>query len=44
MVYAARGKARLPWKRRGLVRRQYYATGFLGFVQLACITRRLRQF
>jgi transposase len=33
----------LQWKRRLLVRWEYYATNFLGFVQLACITMLLRQ-
>ncbi|MEW5709721.1 MAG: DDE transposase, partial [Pseudomonadota bacterium] len=34
----------LQWKRRLLVRWEYYAANFLGFVQLACITMLLRQF
>jgi len=34
----------LQWKRRLLVRWEYYATNFLGFVQLACITMLLKQF
>jgi transposase len=34
----------LQWKRRLLIRWEYYATNFLGFVQLACITMLLRQF
>jgi transposase len=34
----------LPWKRRLLIRWEYYATNFLGFVQLACITLLLKQF
>jgi transposase len=34
----------LHWKRRLLVRGEYYATNFLGFVQLASITMLLRQF
>lgn len=33
----------LQWKRRLLVRWEYYATSFLGFVQLACITVLLKQ-
>jgi transposase len=34
----------LQWKRRLLIRREYYASNFLGFVQLACITMLLKQF
>ena len=34
----------LPWKRRLLIRWEYYATNFLGFVQLAPITMLLKQF
>jgi len=35
----------LQWKRRLLVRWEYYASNFLGFVQLACIiTMLLSQF
>src|SRR6202795_107497 len=34
----------LQWKRRLLVRWEYYATNFLGFVQLASITMLLKQF
>jgi transposase len=34
----------LQWKRRLLVRWEYYASNFLGFVQLACISMLLRQF
>jgi transposase len=34
----------LQWTRRLLVRWEYYATNFLGFVQLACITMLLKQF
>ena len=34
----------LQWQRRLLVRWEYYATNFLGFVQLACITMLLTQF
>lgn len=34
----------LQWKRRLLVRWEDYATNFLGFVQLACITMLLKQF
>src|SRR5512139_1390190 len=34
----------LQWKRRPLVRWEYDATNFLGFVQLACITMLLKQF
>jgi len=34
----------LQWKRRLLVRGEYYATNFLGFIQLACITMLLKQF
>lgn len=34
----------LQWKRRLLVRWEYYAANFLGFVQLASITMLLRQF
>ena len=34
----------IQWKRRLLVRWEYYAANFLGFVQLACITMLLRQF
>jgi transposase len=34
----------LQWKRRLLIRWEYYAANFLGFVQLACITMLLRQF
>ncbi|MDR4468305.1 MAG: IS5 family transposase [Nitrospira sp.] len=36
--------ASLQWKRRLLVRWEYYTTNFLGFVQLACITMLLKQF
>jgi len=36
--------ARLQWKRRRLIRWEYYAVNFLGFVQLACITLLLKQF
>jgi transposase len=34
----------LQWKRRLLVRWEYYASNFLGFVQLGCISMLLRQF
>ena len=34
----------LQWKRRLLVRWEYYASNLLGFVQLACIVMLLRQF
>ena len=34
----------LQWKRRLLVRWEYYATNFLGFVQLASITMLLKRF
>jgi transposase len=34
----------LQWKRRLLIRWEYYATNFLGFVRLACITMLLKQF
>jgi transposase len=34
----------LQWKRRLLVRWEYYASNFLGFVQLACIVILLKQF
>jgi transposase len=34
----------MQWKRRLLIRREYYASNFLGFVQLACIAMLLRQF
>ncbi|MDR4468315.1 MAG: transposase [Nitrospira sp.] len=34
----------LQRKRRLLVRWEYYATNFLGFVQLTCITMLLKQF
>jgi transposase len=34
----------LQWKRRVLVRGEYYAANFLGFVQLASITMRLKRF
>lgn len=34
----------LQWKRHLLVRWEYYATNFLGFVQLASITMLLKQF
>jgi len=34
----------LQWKRRLLVRWEYYASNFLGFVQLASITMLLKQF
>lgn len=34
----------LQWKRRLLVRWEYDATSFLGFVQLASITMLLKQF
>lgn len=34
----------LQWKRRLLIRREYYTTNFLGFVPLACITMLLKQF
>src|SRR5512134_2987407 len=34
----------LQWKRRLLVRWEYYASNFLGFVQLGCISILLRQF
>ena len=34
----------LRWKRRLLIRWEYYAVNFLGFVQLACITMLLKQF
>lgn len=33
----------LQWKRRILVRWEYYATNFLSFVQLASITMLLKQ-
>jgi transposase len=33
----------LQWKRRVLIRGEYYATNFLGFVQLASITMLLKQ-
>lgn len=33
----------LQWKRRLLVRWEYYASNFLGFVQLASITLLLKQ-
>ena len=36
--------AGLQWKRRLLIRWEYYATNFLGLVQLACITMLLKQF
>jgi transposase len=36
--------AGLPWKRRVLIRWEYDASNFLGFVQLACITMLLKQF
>jgi len=41
---AERFFAWLQWKRRLLVRWEYYATNFLGFVQLASITMLLKQF
>ena len=34
----------LQWKRRLLVRWEYYALNFLGFVQLASITMLLKRF
>jgi len=34
----------LQWKRRLLVRWEYYAANFLGFVQLASITMLLKRF
>jgi transposase len=34
----------IQWKRRLLVRWEYYAANFLGFVQLACIAMLLKQF
>jgi transposase len=34
----------LPWKRRLLIRWEYYATNFFGFRQLACITMLFKQF
>lgn len=34
----------LQWKRRLLIRWEYYAANFLGFVQLACITMLLKRF
>jgi len=34
----------LQWQRRLLVRREYYAENFLGFVQLATIGILLKQF
>jgi transposase len=34
----------MQWKRRLLIRWEYYATNFLGFVQLASITMLLKQF
>jgi transposase len=34
----------LQWKRRLLIRWEYYPSNFLGFVQLACITMLLRKF
>ena len=34
----------LQWKRRLLIRWEYYATNFLGFVQLVSITMLLKQF
>ncbi len=34
----------LRWKRRLLIRWEYYATNFLGFVQLGCITMLLRRY
>ena len=34
----------LQWKRRILVRWEYYASNFMGFVQLTSITMLLRQF
>lgn len=34
----------LQWQRRILVRWEYYAANFLGFIQLACISILLRQF
>jgi transposase len=34
----------LQWKRRLLIRWEYYATNFLGCVQLTCITMLLKQF
>ena len=34
----------LQWKRRLLIRGEYYASNFLGFVQLACMTMLLKQF
>ncbi len=41
---AERFFARLQWKRRLLIRWEYYATNFLGFVQLVSITMLLKQF
>jgi len=34
----------LQWKRRLLIRWEYYVANLLGFVQLACITMLLKQF
>lgn len=34
----------LQWKRQLLIRWEYYASNFLGFVQLACIAMLLKQF
>ncbi|CBK41520.1 putative Transposase [Nitrospira defluvii] len=34
----------LQWKRRRLIRWEYYVPNFLGFVQFACSTMRLKQF
>ena len=34
----------LQWQRRVLVRWEYYAENFFGFVQLACMRVLLRQF
>jgi transposase len=34
----------LQWKRRLLIRWEYYAANFLGFVQLACITMLHKRF
>lgn len=34
----------LQWKRRLLIRWEYYASNFLGFMQLACIAMLLKQF
>jgi transposase len=34
----------IQWRRRLLVRWEYYAANFLGFIQLACISILLRQF